>query len=266
MGQATTAGVRDNLSMAELSPQQTDQATSRAIHDLGSTFMLHEATMARAADNGYDNPFTFYFAGRGGVLGEVDADVVYSAFGWFAPSVVRPMWEAGVAVHGARPAASRYFAACAEWGRDHLTGVDGLDRFADLAARVTDAAETSGRPLFAGWRREPRVADGPGQAMQLVHVMREWRGANHLVATTAVGLSPLEALLTDLGEGQARFLGWPEPYPEVTDELRRRHDEAEALTDRLCAPAFEVLSASERSEFADIVPAMFAAGTPRVPG
>lgn len=251
--------------MAELTAETTDQATSKAIHDLGSTFMLHKETMARSADNGYESPFMFYFAGRGGVLGDVDADIVCSAFGWFAPTVVRPMWEAGVAVHGARPAATRYFVACAEWGRDHLIGVEGLDRFADLAERVTGAAERSGRPLFAGWSREPRVTDGPGRAMQLVHVMREWRGANHLVATTARGLSPLDAVLTDHAD-QARYFGWPEPFPEVTDELRQRHDEAEALTDRLCAPAFEVLSPSERSEFVDIVPAMFAAGTSSDPG
>jgi helix-turn-helix protein len=245
--------------MPDLSAQETDLATSKQIHDLGSAFMLHEDTMARAASNGYENPFAFYFAGRGGVLGDVDAAVVCSAFGWFAPSIVSPMWDAGVAVHGARQAATLYFAACAEWGRDHLGGVDGLDRFADLATRVMAAADISGRPLFAGWSREARVADGPGQAMQLVHVMREWRGANHLVATTAVGLSPVEAVLTD--HGLTQFFGWSEPFPEVTDALRHRHVEAEATTDRLCAPAFAALSGSERREFADLVPTMFSAGT-----
>ena len=33
--------------------------------------------------------------------------------------------------------------------------------------------------------------------MQLIHILREWRGAIHLVATTAAGLSPLEAILTN---------------------------------------------------------------------
>jgi Helix-turn-helix family len=246
--------------MAELSAEETDRATSAPIHDLGSAFMLHKETMARGVENGFENPFSFYFAGRGGVLGDVDADVICSTFGWFSPEIVRPMWEDGIAVHGARPATSRYFLACAEWGRDHLAGVDDLDRFADMAARLVEAAETSGRPLFAAWSCEPRVDDGPGRAMQLVHVLREWRGANHLVATTAIGLSPLEAVVTDR-PGQARFMGWPEPYPELTDELRKRHDEAEALTDRLCAPAFEALSPDERVAFAAIVPAMFEAAT-----
>jgi hypothetical protein len=246
--------------MPELTPEATDQATSKAIHDLGSTFMLHPETMTRAGEQGYDNPFAFYFAGRGGVLGDVDAEVVYSAFGWFSPTAVRPMWEEGVRVHGARGAASRYADACASWGRDHLEGTDGLDRFADLAERVVGTAETSGRPLFAGWRREPRVEDGAGRAMQLVHLMREWRGANHLVATTAVGLSPIEAVLTDR-HGQVELFGWTKPYPEVTDTLRTRRQEAEELTDRLCPPAFEALSGPERAEFVELVPAIFAAGT-----
>lgn len=247
--------------MPELSAAATDQATSKALHDLGSAFMLHQETMARSAENGYDNPFAFYFAGRGGVLGDVDAEVVYAAFGWFAPGVVRPMWEAGVAVHGAREAADRYAAACAAWGRDHLKGVDGLERFVELAERVLDATDTSGRSLFAGWKVQPRVTDAAGRAMQVVHVLREWRGANHLVATTAVGLSPLEAILGGDGEGQAKFFGWPEPFPAVGEEVRQRRQEAEALTDRLCAPAFEVLTGAERAELAELVPALLAAGT-----
>jgi hypothetical protein len=249
-----------NLAMPAPSAAETDQATSKAIHDLGSAWMLHQDTMARAKENGYENPFAFYFAGRGGVLGDVDAEVVYAAFGWFSPSIVRPMWEAGAAVHGAREAAARYFAAGAAWGRDHLGGVDGLGRFAELAERVVASTDTSGLPLFAGWKAEPRVADTPGRALQLVHVMREWRGANHLVATTAAGLSPLEAILAGDGEGQAKFFGWPQPFRAVTDDMRRRRREAEETTDRLCAPAFEVLSGEERAEFVQLVGAVAAAG------
>lgn len=216
--------------------------------------------MLRAGENGYDNPFGFYFAGRGGVLGDVDAEVVYAAFGWFSPTVVRPMWESGVSVHGAREAAVRYFAACAAWGREHLDGVDGLDRFADLAERVVGSAEKSGRPLFAGWVRERRASDGPGLAMQLVHVMREWRGSNHLVATTSVGLSPVESVMCD-PNALVDLLGWTKPYPEMSDELRHRWQEAEELTDRLCAPGFETLSGQERGEFAEIVSRMQATAT-----
>ena len=242
--------------MPQLSSLETDQAISKAIHDVGSTFMLHGETMARAGENGYTNPFAFYFAGRGGVLGDVDADVVYAAFGWFSPSIVRPMWEEGVAVHGAREAARRYSQAAAAWGRDHLAGCDGLDRFNDLAARLIATADCSGRSLFAGWRVEPLADDAPGRAMQLVHVLREWRGSNHLVATTASGLTPLEAILAGDGEGQASFFGWSAPFPAVTDELRSRRQEAEALTDRLCAASYEVFSPAERGDLVALVPVL----------
>lgn len=245
--------------MPELSAAEAEAATAKAIHDLGSAFMLHPETMRRAGDHGYENPFAFYFAGRGGVLGDVDADVVYACFGWFHPALVRSQWEAGIAVHGAREAARRYATACADWGRDHLSAVAGLERFADLAERVVAGAESSGRPLFAGWRAEPRVPDPPGRAQQLVHVLREWRGANHLIATTAMGLSPLEALLAGDGEGQARLFGWPEPFPRAVSRARWR--EAEALTDRLGAPALETLSGEERAEFAELAAALLAAGT-----
>jgi hypothetical protein len=78
------------------------------------------------------------------------------------------------------------------------------------------------------------------------------------VSTTAVGLSPLEAILTNEGEGQAKFFGWSEPFPDVT-VIKAKHDEAEAMTDRLCAatlaqalpadklPAFEAAVASFRA-------------------
>ncbi len=251
--------------MTDLSPAETDQATSKPIHDLGSAFMLHGETTARGRENGFENPFAFYFAGRGGVLGDVDAEVIYAAFGWFSPTVVKPMWEAGVAIHGAREASRRYFAAAAAWGRDHLARVEGIAEFPVLAEKVVMAAEDSGLPLFAGWRVEPRVDDAAGRSMQLIHVMREWRGANHLISTTTSGLTPLQAILAGDGEGQARFFGWQEPFEEVTDELRTRRQEAEALTDRLCAPAFEALSPAERERFVELVEALFASGTAEPP-
>jgi hypothetical protein len=213
--------------------------------------MLHPETMDRAAKQGYANGFAFYFAGRGGVLGDVDADVVAAAMGWFNPSIVRMMWEEGVAVAGARETARRYNEACAAWGRDHLTGVEGLDRFVTLAEQLCAGADGSGLPLFAGWRAEPRVDDTPGRAMQLIHVLREWRGGVHLVATTAAGLSPVEAILTNDGEGQASMFGWSD-FPDCTG-LEDRHGEARATTDRLCAAVYErTLSGDERAVFAGL--------------
>lgn len=236
--------------MAELSALEVVRATYDPIHDIGTTLYLNQETMGRAGEWGWANGFAFYFAGRAGVMGDVNGSAALSVMGWFNPDAVRSMYDEGVAVAGARGAAARMFEANALWGRDHFSGVD-LARFVELADKLVDGAETSGLPLFAGWRAHPRVDDVPGRAAQLFQVLREWRGANHLIGTTAVGLSPLEAILTNEGEGQAKFFGWPEPYPDVS-AMKALHGDAEDITDRLCARQFEVLlTPAERGDFAE---------------
>ena len=59
------------------------QSTSVPIHDLGTAMYLSPDVMGWAGEWGWTNPFAFYFAGRGAMLGDVSADVVHSAFGWF---------------------------------------------------------------------------------------------------------------------------------------------------------------------------------------
>jgi hypothetical protein len=239
--------------MSGLSAMNAVQETDHRVHDVGSAFMLHPETMARAGELGYANPFAFYAVGRGGVLGDVDASVVVAAMGWFEPDMVRPLWEEGIAVAGAREGARRYGAACAEWGRDHLAAVDGVDRLASLAGQLVSGTEVSGLPLFAGWRAEPLVDDAPGRAMQLIHVLREWRGGLHLVATTAAGLSPLEAILTNEGEGQARFFGWQGDLPDCS-HLKSRYEDAQQRTNTLSAAVYErSLTDAERSELAELM-------------
>ena len=70
-----------------------------------------------------------------------------------------------------------------------------------------------------------------------------------MVATTAVGLAPVEAILTNEGEGQAKFFGWSEPFPDCTG-IKHKHDEAEEMTDKLSASALSrVLSPDRYSDF-----------------
>jgi hypothetical protein len=245
--------------MTEMSAPDTVVAADPIFHDTGSAFMLSGETMGRAGENGFENPFAFYFAGRGGVLGDVDASVVAAAMGWFQPELVRTMWDQGLAVAGAREASRRYGSACASWGRDHLAGVDGLGVMVSLTERVVAAAEGSGLPLFAGWRAEARVDDDPGRAMQLIHVMREWRGGLHLVATTAAGLSPLEAILTNEGEGQARFFGWQGELPDCSGLVDRKV-EAQRITNALAERVYErALSGAERAELVSLLASVKAA-------
>ena len=76
-------------------------ATSVPIHDIGTAIYLSPDVTGWAAEWGWSNPFAFYFAGRGGMLGDVGA-----RRGDVRPRVVRsdavqPMFTEGVGVAGA---------------------------------------------------------------------------------------------------------------------------------------------------------------------
>jgi hypothetical protein len=224
------------------------------VNDLGGRFMLHPETMAAGAAAGYSNGFAFYAAGRGGVLGDVDADVVTAGFGFFAPHIVRVLWEEGVQVEGARAAGRRYAEVCAQWGRSRLAGFDGAARLASLSERVLHAASPVGLALFAAWRAEPLPEDAAGRCYQLLHVMREWRGSAHVVGVAAAGLDPLTAVFSKGGAPQAKMFGWSEPFPDAIDPaLADRVRLAEDITDSIWAPAFDVLSTDEVEEFVVLV-------------
>ena len=213
------------------------QSTSAPIHDIGTAIYLSPDVFGWAAEWGWSNAFAFYFAGRGGMLGDVGAEVVCSAFGWFEPSAVKTLYEEGAAVKGAHEAAGRMAEAHTLWGRKHLGDVKGLSDIVAVTDTLVDGLEGSGLPLFVGWRTAPRADDDAGRAAQLMQILREWRGGLHLIATTAVGLTPREAILTNEGEGQAKFFGWAEPFPDCST-IRYKHDEAEAMTDQLSVASF----------------------------
>lgn len=228
-------------------------AVSPFFSDLGSKYMLDPATAEIGKAAGYSDAFSFYFAGRGGVLGDVDADVIYSAFVFFDQPLVRKMWERGVAVEGARKAGSRYVGAADAWGVAHLSGFAEAQRFNALAEKVVQSVDSGGLSLFAGLRAEPLPAHPQARTYRLVTYLRELRGCLHINAVVAEGLNGLQAVLTgDNGEFFAKIHGYQEPYPDVS-HLRQQRSRAEETTARLMADIYEhALSAQERGEFAEL--------------
>ena len=90
--------------------------------------------------------------------------------------------------------------------------------------------------------------DGARRLAQLLHVLREHRGGLHLVAVVASGLTPHQAVLTGPGgPDNARFFGYQEPFEEVSHLIEVRAA-TEDLTDRLVAPAYDVLGHDERAD------------------
>lgn len=227
------------------------QSLTVPIGDLGGRWMLDPQVLAAGAAAGYPNGYAYYVAGRGGVLGDVDADVVVSAFGFFEPATLRKMWERGGAVEGPRAAARRYAAGCAEYLGPKVSGFGGLERFVELATKAATGIDPSGLALFAGWRAEPLPDEIEARAALLLHVLRELRGGVHLLAVVTSGLPPLDAVVVAGGVETAQRFGWREPFPEPDAD---RWTEAEERTDQILTGLYRrVLWDVEVAELAELV-------------
>lgn len=218
--------------------------------------MLHPEVLQPGKDAGYPGGFSYYVVGRGGVLGDVDSTVVASAFGFFAPSLVKSLWDAGVVVEGAREGADRYATGCAAWGRARLSRFDGAEELDELLTRIIDGADATGLALFAGWQTQTRASDVPGRCYQLLHVLRELRGSCHIVAGIAHGMAPLDSILanpTSAGVEQAKRFGWQEPFPDHIDT--ETFSSVEALTTAMMARHLDVLGSLEQERLAELIEA-----------
>jgi hypothetical protein len=222
----------------------------------GSAFYFHPDTVARGKELGLDG-FRFYFLGRGGVLGDVPAEVVVSAFGYFEPNLLAKMWNSGRERVSPPDAAREHLACNAALARARLAELPGLDAYADAAAKVVASVDLGGLPLFAGVRAQPVPTDVPARALHHAVLLRELRGSVHLAAVVACGLRT-EVAHAIQRPGDVAMFGWSEP-PAVSDEHRAAHERARALTDDLLVPAFEVLDETERVALIDGARAIHAA-------
>jgi hypothetical protein len=244
----------------QLTPLDAARDAARPVHDLAAAFMLDGATYVTAAAEGYEG-IAFYYAGRGGVLGDVDADEVTEAFVFFPPASVRAAWEGSAAVEDRTASALRFAACGAEWARAHLP-VDAVDyaRLAELAGRVEAAADASGAPVFAGWRDLPEPTGDRELALHRMNALRELRAARHGAAVLEAGIAPVEALMVRTPY-MADIFGWPEPRPEPDEALRARWAAAEDATNERFARDLAVLDADELAEFCALANAALAAVT-----
>lgn len=238
-----------------MTPVDIMRATEGIAH-MGAAFYFIPETVEVGKANGLGG-LRFYFLGRGGVLGDVDSDVVRSAFGYFQPDLVRKLWESSVTVMSPRAAATLYLSCAHDLGRRQFSAIIGLDGFVDAAATVISAVEGTSLPLFVGVRAEPVPTDTPAAAMHQMVVLRELRGSVHLLALTAVGLNSSLAHAIRRPNDLTMF-GYTEA-PQITDADRNAWDRAEALTDEILAPAYAALSDQQARALIDGANAMEAA-------
>ena len=222
----------------------------------GAAFYFHPDTVARGKEIGLDG-FRFYFLGRGGVLGDVPAEVVVSAFGYFEPGLLAKMWDSARERVAPAEAAREHLACNAALGRSRLAGVAGLDAYADAAAQVVASVDLGALPLFAGVLAQDVPDDAPARALHHTVLLRELRGSVHLVAVAACGL-PTHVAHAIKRPGDVAMFGWEQP-PTIDDSHRAAHARAEELTVDLLLPAFEVLDDDARRALVDGAAAIHAA-------
>jgi hypothetical protein len=206
-----------------------------------------------------------YFTSRGSLLGQVEPEVVASAFGVFKPAVVVP----GVRFGWTRTDAPTIFAARRAGAVAQLERVCGpatvdTTRVADALERAVEPLAEPGRPLFSGLRAQwDDPADAWTRLFHLGDMLREYRGDAHVCAWTAAGLDAIEiGLMTELYMGiplrtyirtrgwndaeldgaQSRLAerGWMED-DTLTENGRREREDIERATDRAMRRAISAL-------------------------
>jgi hypothetical protein len=228
-----------------MTPEELIADACPKIRDLGWAFYFAPETIARGAELGLDG-LRFYVLGRGGVLGDVEAPVIHSAFGYFEPSLVEKMWTSAKEKVEPRVAARAFMECGAEFGRTRLAAVSDLDAFCAAAGAVNDAADPVGLALYSGIRCEPLAGDLPARAMQLVTVLREFRGSAHLIAVRAAGLDAKTAHFIRRPSDVGMF-GWNDAdAPNISEAEVARLADADDITDRLVLPAYSVLDEAGR--------------------
>lgn len=221
-----------------------------AVGNVGGEWMFDATVFAKGAELGLD-PWAWYHIGRGGVLGNADPDALVAAFGFFNPAVQLKAWNKGLAAIEPRKASEMYAGECAAFGTRRFGSVEQAGRLADLLTKALDTAAVMALPVFAGWRNLLHLYDGasgPERLALALQAAREHRGGSHLVAVAGYGVPPLQALVSGRnGPPNAKFFGWPEPYPDP-EAGKERMTAAERITNHMVAPAFEVLTDDERAE------------------
>jgi hypothetical protein len=231
----------------------------KPIQQFSRGWMLDRATADYGVSLGLRTGEEYWIVGRGGALGDVDYEIAAAAIAFVAPESVRAAWEHLPSGMTPGQVAETYAARCTGWGTDALAVFEParMERLDRLGRRVADGASPALGVLFAAWRAVAPPDDVGGRATLTMQVLREMRGAAHIIAIQACGLTPVEAILASpapaprSGAPWAEHLGWPGPFRDP-EEIRGARREAERMTTEIIAAHLAVLAPDELADFAEL--------------
>jgi len=208
------------------------------------------------------NAAYLYAAGRGGVLGDCDPTEVEEAFFFFNEGMVAHLTTKGRESFTPAEAAAAHLDVANEFARTTFGAIDEdvLVGFSSAAAAVLAAAPRGRWPLVDGYLALTASLDPDAEAYYWSIVLRELRGANHIDAVTAVGLTAAQACQLDSNPLAYPLHGYTdEQRSEATPELVAARAAAERDTSVRMAALFDVLDDAQRDALATGAAALFAA-------
>ena len=231
-----------------MTPTLAATATARSLSALGATFMSDPRMNKRGRELGFEG-IDFYFAGRAGVLGEVNADVATAALVFFNPETVAHAWNRSAGIMPRRDTAVNFAACAAAWADDHLgDGVD-YDELLALAERIVASAPNVLAPIFAGWRTLDQPVGTKRRVTHAMNALRELRMARHAAALLAHGVQIGDAV-RHRQPTMTQLFGWDAGAADAL--VVERWKDAEALTDEIVGNSYAVLGPDELSRFVEL--------------
>jgi hypothetical protein len=213
-----------------------------------------------------------YFASRAAALGPVGPELVTALFGGFAPAMVaRALPEVWAIASPEQLGQARLTGAILALrrllGNEHETEVSAA---AALTGRCVAALPLPGRPMAAAQAGLPRPEQPLAALWHDCTVLREHRGDGHLAAVAVAGLLwPEPHLLqgTAVDPRQQEYRGWDDrSWQEAADRVRGRDlREVEIVTDRLAAPAYDVLDETGRHDLVELLEPLALAASAELP-
>ena len=241
------------------SAQLADQVAT-PIQIIGLSFYFDAATREKAKALGL-NSFEFYGLGRGGTLGDVDADVVLEAFTFFHPRSVERMWTIAKSKADPVATAAEYQDAAYDFADRTFGAIDRdvLTAFAAAAFKVAAGVESGHHLLVDGYKKFDAPSNPVHAAYLGAILLRELRGCVHIDAVSEVGLNPVEAIYLE-DPNLFKLHGYEEDEVPVTSpDIEAKKVAAEVLTSAKMAVYFDLLDDKQRQDVADGAAAMFAA-------
>lgn len=241
--------------------QETIERVFKPIQQFTRGWMLNPDTERYGREVlGLDRPRQFWVVGRAGVMGECTADVAAGELAFHSREHVADAWDNLPDGLDHFAVAEHYAGRVAEWGERVISAFDPerMERLDRLGRRVIEAAPACLGGIFTGWRAMPRPDSVGARVAMTTHILREMRGAAHINAIVAVGITPVEAILASTnapprtGPEWAERMGFTGPFRDP-DEVRAQRLEAEEITARILEPYFAVLDPSELADFGELV-------------